>query len=74
MLRLAFCLACTPVQWSRAALRQYRHSLFVRQYCRKLLLALMARQLNDCLNSKGETFVLALNNLLNDCECSKPNS
>ena len=29
-------------------------------------------QLNDCLNSRGETFVLLLNNLLNDCGCSKP--
>ena len=30
-------------------------------------------QLNDCLNSRGEGFVFVLNNLLNDCECSKPN-
>ena len=31
-------------------------------------------QLNVCLNSKGDKSVLVLNNLLNDCECSKPNS
>jgi len=31
-------------------------------------------QLNDCLNFIGERSVFALNNLLNDCECSKPNS
>ncbi len=31
-------------------------------------------QLNDCLNFSGERFVFALNNLLNDCECSKPSS
>ena len=31
-------------------------------------------QLKVCLNSKGENLVLALNSLLNDCECSKPSS
>jgi hypothetical protein len=31
-------------------------------------------QLKDRLNSKGEKSVFILNNLLNDCECSKPNS
>ncbi len=31
------------------------------------------RQLNDCLNSKGEKLVFVLNNLLNDCGCSNPN-
>jgi len=31
-------------------------------------------QLNDCLNFIGERSVFALNNLLNDCECSNPNS
>ncbi|MDB5130076.1 MAG: hypothetical protein JWQ85_4308 [Mucilaginibacter sp.] len=31
-------------------------------------------QLNDCLNSNGERLVFVLNNLLNDCGCSKPNS
>lgn len=34
----------------------------------------VCRQLNDCLNFKGETFVLVLKSLLNDCECPKPNS
>lgn len=28
----------------------------------------------DCLNANGLCLVLALNNLLNDCEYSKPNS
>jgi|GEM_PF-6449136 len=37
-------------------------------------LLLVAFQLNDCLNCKGERCVLVLNNLLNDCGCSKPNS
>lgn len=31
-------------------------------------------QLNDSLNSEGDSFVFALNSLLNDCECSNPNS
>lgn len=31
-------------------------------------------QLNDCLNSNAERFVFVLKSLLNDCECSKPNS
>ena len=31
-------------------------------------------QLNDALNFKGERVVFVLNNLLNDCECSKPSS
>lgn len=39
-----------------------------------LFTVLFLRQLKDCLNSKGERLVFVLNNLLNDCECSKPNS
>src|SRR6185437_1158081 len=36
--------------------------------------SVMRHQLNDSLNSKGERLVFVLNNLLNDCGCSKPNS
>ncbi len=38
-----------------------------------LPIAFVKPQLNDCRNSKGESFVFVLNNLLNDCGCSKPN-
>lgn len=35
---------------------------------------LSALLIKRCLNSKGKTFVFALESLLNDCECSKPSS
>jgi len=38
------------------------------------MIAVLLCRLNDCLKSKGERLVFVLNNLLNDCGCSKPNS
>ncbi len=39
---------------------------------RRLSLIFSLCQLNDFRKAKGETFVLLLNSLMNDCGCSKP--
>jgi len=61
-------LRVTPMLASLATVVMARRTHRLRQ------IALIKGQLNDCLNSKGERLTFVLNNLLNDCGCSKPNS
>lgn len=45
-----------------------------RKECYTMLAIVFCGQLKDCLNSEGVRPVFNLNNLLNDCEYSKPSS
>jgi hypothetical protein len=60
------------VIWQKVYFGHFRFAANI--ICNRTFSSFVYCQLNDCLNSKGESCVLDLKNLLNDCECSKPNS